>query len=169
MSSACSVRNLLLSVSFLAWNVGCSRTAAHIGTHNIGERVQLGPVVYTVLEAEWRDHLSTGSGESSPDKKYLLARLSITNASASPITIPLLQVINAKDQSFTEVADVQGLQDWLGLLRPIPPGGTEVGHAVFCISPGDYRLQLTDAGELDRETIALVTIPFRVDLPAQVQ
>ena len=49
----------------------------------MGERVQVGPLVYQVLESDWRSEL--GSGGRTPKDRYLFVKVSITNSSGSPV------------------------------------------------------------------------------------
>ncbi len=138
---------------------GCSRTAGNEPVFAMNDRLEVGPLVYTVFDADWRDHLPGGK---NPKNKFLIIRLSITNSGGRSITVPLLEVMNEKGDSAHEYVEVEGLEEWMGLLRPIEPAQTEIGRIVFDVPAGVHRLRLTDGGEAGHEKTALVEIPFRL-------
>jgi hypothetical protein len=138
--------------------VGC-RTARQEPLRAINDRIEVGSVIYTVFDAEWRDSLPGGK---YPKNKYLVIRLSMTNSGGRPVDVPLLELLNEKGEASPELLEIEGLDEWLGLLRSIDPAQSEVGRIVFDVPAGSYRLRLTDGGEVDMERTALVEIPYRL-------
>jgi hypothetical protein len=67
-----------------------------------------------------------------------------------------------------ELAEIEGVEEWLGVLRNISPAETIQGRIVFEFTPKNYLLRVTDAGEPDRERFAVVYIPLRLDQKAPV-
>ena len=130
----------------------------------MGERVQTGAIIYTVQEAEWKDQLSVGAETRTPKNRFLLIRLSITN-SGPDASLPLLSLEDEKHQSYAELTETAGLEDWLGLLRTIPSVGTDQGWILFDVPPATYRLRVTNGGDPEQEKVAMVEIPYRVSPP----
>ena len=83
-----------------------ARDASFIGTFRMGERVQVGPLVYQVLESDWRSEL--GSGGRTPKDRYLFVKMSITNSSGSPVSRYLASRLKAADKTYSEVIGGHG-------------------------------------------------------------
>src|SRR6476661_858772 len=100
MLSAKTARRVVLPATVLvlfcaAIVTGCSksRDASFIGTFRMGERVQLGPLVYQVLESDWRTEL--GGGGRTPKDRYLFVKVNITNTAGSAVAVPGLAIEGA--------------------------------------------------------------------------
>ena len=157
----------LLTVGFLALAflpAGCAsnRNGAARALRQMGEAIQVGPVVYIVLDAEWQQQLSGSGAPRLPKNNFLVLRLNVTNAGNRELTIPLLQLEDEKGAEHYEVSELAGLEEWLGLLRPIKPSDTVQGRIVFDVSPANYRLRVTDGGDPGEEVTALVEIPLKL-------
>jgi len=142
---------------------GCrkGRDASFIGTFPMGERVQVGPLVYQILDSSWRNEL--GSGGRTPKDRYLFVRMSITNSSGSPVSVPGL-TIEGGGKTFAEVSeDMDKVDNWFGLLRTIQPSQTEQGWIVFDAPMTAYKLNLSDGGEVGSEKSAHVDIPVSLE------
>jgi len=127
----------------------------------MGERVQLGPLVYQVLESDWRNEL--GADGRSPKDRYLFVKVSITNSSGSTISVPAF-TIEGNGKSFPEVTEqMDKVDNWLGLLRNIGGSQTEQGWAVFDAPMATYKLVATDGGEIGSERFAHVDIPVQLE------
>src|SRR6187401_183437 len=67
---------------------GCTQKAR---IFPMGEKVQVGGVIYTVLDAEWTGELDPGSPTArTPTHRYLLVHLSVNNAGSKEVNLPLL-------------------------------------------------------------------------------
>jgi hypothetical protein len=128
----------------------------------MGERVQVGPVIYTVLEADWHNDLGIGSKVRIPQGKFCVLRLTMTNAGNKEATVPLLHLEDEQHGSFLELTDGQGVEEWMGILRTLNPAETQQGRIVFDVRPGTYSLRVTDGAEPDRERTELVAIQFKI-------
>ena len=123
MLSAKTARRLILPAALLVlvcaiFASGCSKAqdASFIGTFHMGERVQVGPLVYQVLESDWRSEL--GSGGRTPKDRYMFVKLSITNTSGRPVSPGV--TIEGAGKTYTEVSeDMDKVDNWFGLLRNI--------------------------------------------------
>jgi hypothetical protein len=134
--------------------------ASFIGTFRMGERVQLGPLVYQVLESDWRAEL--GPGGRSPKDRYLFVRLSVTNSSGNTIAVPAL-TIEGGGKTYSEVTEnTDKVDNWLGLLRNVAASQSEQGWIVFDAPMAAYKLVLTE-GEVGQEKTAHVDIPVQLE------
>jgi hypothetical protein len=141
---------------------GCRKTkdASFIGTFRMGERVQMGPMVYQVLESDWRTEL--GSGGRTPKERYLFLRMNITNGDSSASTISTL-TLEGNGKTYSEVTeDMDKVDSWLGLLRNVGGSQTEQGWIVFDVPMGAYKLVITH-GDIGEEKIAHVDIPVQLE------
>ena len=127
----------------------------------MGERVQLGPLVYTVLEAEWLSQLGSPAKPRIPVNKFTLIRLTITNGGGKTVSITLLKLIDDKGNAHMELAEGEGVEEWIPILREIAPAETLQGRIVFDVPVGNYNLQATDGAELSSERTALIAIQAR--------
>jgi hypothetical protein len=163
----CASATLLLLVSILTAGLAlasCRRAkdASFIGTFHMGERVQAGPLIYTVLEAEWKTQLE-GSGRM-PANRFLFIRVSITNSSGSTVSAPAFILEGPDGKRYEEVTEGLGeVRDWLNILRTIAPAQTEQGYVIFDAPVSAYKLVMSDAGEVGNEKYAHVEIPVQLE------
>lgn len=144
-------------------NAGCGKgkDASLIGTFRMGERVQAGPIVYTVLESEWKTALSEGG--RAPAHRFLLLKVTLANGGARAVAVPGLRLRNSQGEEFPEQTEgLQDLPNWLGILRNLQPGQSESGYIVFDVPVAAYKLVVSDGGDIGSEKIAWIDIP--VDL-----
>ena len=136
---------------------GCTQKAR---IFPMGEKVQVGGVIYTVLDAEWTGELDPGSPTArTPTHRYLLVHLSVNNAGSKEVNLPLLNAVDSAGQEHLELSEGQGVVEWLGLLRPLNPTESKDGRIVFDIPMGAYNLRLSDGGDPESERTALVALP----------
>ena|ERR671912_2976983 len=155
---AAAILTIVCAVGFGACSK--SRDASFIGTFHMGEKVQIGPMVYQILESEWRTEL--GSGGRTPRDRYLFVRLSITNGSGSPAPVSTMTIEGA-GKTYSEVTeDMDKVDNWLGLLRNIGGSQTEQGWIVFDAPMAAYKLVITH-GEIGQEKYAHVDIPVQLE------
>lgn len=138
-------------------------------TRKMGELTPVGPVIYNVLETEWRNELGSAVTHSNPKDKFLIVRLSITNSGNQEIAIPLLSVEDIGGNSFMELSEVKGVGNWLGLLRVVSPAQTLQGVIVFDVPAKDYNLRVTDGGDLENERTALIELPLTLGGPGPIE
>jgi hypothetical protein len=92
----------------------------------MGERVQAGPLIYNVLEAEWKPQLE--SSGRAPKERFLFIKVSMTNSSGSSVSAPAFTLESSTGKTYEEVTEgLDGVTDWLGMLRTIAPAQTEQG------------------------------------------
>jgi len=130
----------------------------------MGELVQVGRLIYTVLETEWLSAL----GARVPKYKFLSVRMTINNSGNTERSVPLLEVLDAKDKVYLEESDGAGLDEWFGVLRNLAATETSQGRLLFDVPQGAYRLRVNDGGEPGSEVTALVDIPLQIKEDAHI-
>ena len=147
----------------LALLTGCRPQAPERLNYGMGERVEVGPLTYVIVESFWRTQLGELFQIRVPQQRFLLVRLSVTNGGGSDASVPLLQLDAPNGQSFKELEDGTGISGWLGLFRNVAPAQTQQGLIVFDVPLTSYRLRLPDASDTGYEKYAWVEIPLRLD------
>ncbi len=150
----------------LLLTVGCSKTdKGSDAVHPMGDRVQVGPLIYTVLEADWMNQLGSGANVRTPKNRFLVIRVAIENVGNKEITLPLLSVINSKKEETLELDNGEGVEEWLGLLRQMTPSNTVNGKIVFDVPSSEYSLRLTNGADPENEKFSYVGIPLKLATP----
>jgi hypothetical protein len=128
----------------------------------MGERVQAGPIIYTVLQAEWKTQLD-GNGRA-PKNRFLFLRVSITNSGGSKVSAPAFTLRAADGKTYEEVTEgLEGVNNWLNIFRTVEPAQTETGYVIFDAPMAAYKLVMSDAGEIGQEKYAYVDIPVELE------
>src|SRR5712692_5918560 len=154
-----SLRNVCLALGlvFAVWSTACSATkSGPRDQYRMGEKVQAGPLIYTVLETQWKSQLGELLTATVPNNRFLLVKISVTNSGGSEVMVPSLSLEDAGGRSYPEVSDGRGVPQWLGLLRRVSPAQTEQGNVAFDVPTAAYKLRLSDPNDLDRDKGALV-------------
>lgn len=136
------------------------RPQANRWPFQIGDLVVCGKLNYTVLEVEYKSQLGSGPIAQLARNIFIAIRMQITTSVAGTF-MPLLRLESEKEEFIGELDNASGLEGWLGSLRRLEPGTTEIGWIVFDTPPGKYGLWLSD-GVLEDEKKAAVLIPVQV-------
>lgn len=159
-----SIATALALACFLYGCGSSTKNSSSKRTYPMGEKVQVGSLVYTVLEADWKTQLTDAVGSKAPAHRYLFLNVSINNTGASEVAVPLLEIQNTAGQGTPEVSEgIDEVGEWMGLLRIIQPNQTLQGLMIFDVPVGAYKLKLTDGGDIESEKIALVEIPVSIN------
>ena len=134
----------------------------------MGDRVPLVPLTYTVVETAWQTQLGQGFKVRSPEHRFLLITLSVTNGGNGDVSIPLLNLEGPDGQTHQELANGEGVDNWFGLLRTVSPAETQQGRILFDVPLTSYKLRLP-SGDLSSDRAAWVQIPLHMDTDNQVQ
>ena len=145
----------VLGASLLS--TSCSRGGIPVRTYPMGERVQLGHLIYTVFETQWLTHLGEGPNERVPQHRYFLVRMSITNAGSAETMVPAMTLVEDGDVSHAELSNGESAPQWMGYLRLVKPAETAQGNILFDVPPKRYKLRITDETE---QRVGLVDIPL---------
>ena len=138
-------------------------------SYQMGEKIALGPFTYSVIQTVWRTQLGEGFKVRSPQQRFLLINISVTNGGGKEVALPLFKLENERGTSTMELDNTDGVPNSLGILRSVAPAETLQGALLFDVPLSAYRLQLTDGGEPGSEKTAWVEIPLRMDVDTDVQ
>jgi hypothetical protein len=130
----------------------------------MGQSVQVGPLTYNVLETKWKSQLGGGPSAKIPKNRFLVIKLTISNAASQTSSVPEMTLIGANGQTHQEITEgVESVPKWLGVLRNLSSVQTEEGAVVFDVPLGAYKLQVLDGGEIGSEKKALIEIPLQLE------
>ncbi|HXP86956.1 MAG TPA: DUF4352 domain-containing protein [Bryobacteraceae bacterium] len=145
---------------------GCSRQRSTQRDYNMGEKVLVGPLTYSINDATWKSELGQGFQVRTPNQRFLLVNLSVTNGGGQDASIPLLQLEGANGTTFQELTNGDGVDQYLGILRNIAPAETLQGRVLFDAPLTSYRLRLVDGGDPAFPKYAWVQIPLNLNADA---
>ena len=128
----------------------------------MGERVELGHIIYVVFETQWMTQLGSGADAKIPRNRYLLVRVSAANSGVAETIVPSMTLLDDDGKEYTELTDAEGAPHWLGVLRQARPAEAAQGNVVFDAPPRHYKLRLTDENE---QKIAFVDLPLSFEQP----
>lgn len=148
---------------------GCQTAQKARSDYSMGERVPVGQMTYSVIESAWRTQLGESFKIRTPENRFLIIKVSVTNGTGKDVSIPLLTLEGNNGQTFREIADGQGVDNWFGLLRTISPGQTQQGNVLFDVPLTSFKLRVPDVNETGFEGYASVQIPLRLDSEMPIQ
>jgi hypothetical protein len=154
--------------ALFATSCGSDEKSFPVRTYNLGERVQLGHIVYMVFETQWMTHMGEGPDARVPQHRFFLIRLSAVNSSNGDLTVPAFTIQDDNGNTYNELSDGTGVPQWAKYLRPVHPAESIQGNVLFDAPPRRYKLKLQDE---DSEKAALIDIPlnFGAETPDIVQ
>ena len=142
---------------------GCARPRETRTEFSMGERVRIGEMNYSVIQSAWRNQLGESFRVRSPERRFLLIKVSVTNGTGHDVSIPLLTLEGANGQTYREVANGEGVDNWFGVLRTISPGQTQQGNILFDVPLTSYKLRVPDIADAGLEKYVSVQIPLQLD------
>jgi hypothetical protein len=148
---------------------GCARPPENRSEYSMGERVIVGQMTYIVVESTWRNQLGESFQARSPQQRFLLLKISVTNGTGKEVSVPLLTLEGNNGQTYRELADGKGVDSWFGLLRTLSPGETQQGNILFDVPLTSYKLRLPDVTDPGLERFVSVQIPLRLDSDLPIQ
>jgi hypothetical protein len=147
---------------------GCNEQNSARLDYPMGEKVPLGPLTYDVIQSTWRNQLGEGLNIRSPQQRFLLITISVTNGGGKEVALPLFKLENDRGESVTESDNPEGVPNGIGILRSVTPAQTLQGSLLFDVPLASYKLILTDGGEPGLEKTAFVDVPLRMDVDTGV-
>lgn len=157
-----AVSAAIIAVAAL-WLAGCSKQASSNKLHSMGEEIATGQLVYLVTQTTWSDQLDGQNGLRVPANKFLLVNVTVKNAGRETAGVPLLTLVDANGKEYMELDNGDGVTQWLGALRTLADGATESGNLLFDVPQGSYTLRLSSGGDVEKESTALVNLPYNVE------
>jgi hypothetical protein len=123
----------------------------------MGERVELGHIIYTVFETQWMTQIGSGLDAKIPQNRFFLVRLSAANSGIAEVLAPAMTAVDDDGKAYAEFSNGEGAPNWLGILRQVKPNEAAQGSVVFDVPPRHYKLRLTDENE---QKTAFVDLPL---------
>jgi len=156
------VIGLAAFVIFLS-SCGQSKDKA-VKVYDMGSRVEVGHLIYTVFETEWLPQIGAGDTARVPKNRFFLVRLSAVNSASEDLDVPNVSLVDDQGNTVDELQDGDQVPQWIGFVRKVKPADSISGNVVFDATPKHYRLRVVDE---DDEKAAMVDIPlnFNADLP----
>jgi hypothetical protein len=153
---------VLLAACALALS-GCQKSAAPERVGAMGAQLAVGQLTYTAVETEWRDSIETSKGPRTPKNRFLLVNVTVLNTSSEQKAAPLLQVVDATGGVHAEIADGDGVTDWMGYLRLLQPRESRAGRLLFDVPQGACKLRVSSGGDPESEQTALIDLPLQIN------
>jgi hypothetical protein len=147
---------LLSAVLALA---GCGSRTPEIRTFSLGERAQVGPLIYNAFDTQWLVSLGEGPSARVPQNRFLLVKMTVVNGGTADASIPSVSLVDDSGQTYSELSSGDGIPNWMGVLRKLHPAETGQGNIAFDVPPKHYKLRVAD----EADQYALVDIPLRFD------
>jgi len=142
-----------LSLAMLVLSPGCSRKK-EVRIVTMGEKAEIGPFIYQAIETRWPMSVE---GRTPKDRLFII-RVSVLNKGAGEMTIPGFEVLDDAGNSFPEVVDGTGIDQWLGVSRKLQPANTDQGNIIFDVPPKHYRLRVAD----ENDSFMYIDIPLNL-------
>jgi hypothetical protein len=157
--------SLALGASLLS--VGCRNTVMSHADYQMGERIPAGPLTYNVVEKVWRSQLGEMFQTRTPQNRFLLITISVTNGGGGDVSVPLMQLEGTDGKVYPELENGDGVDNWLGILRTVSPAQTQQGRILFDVPLGAYRLRLSDGDSVNGRYV-YAQIPLQIDADPSV-
>ncbi|MGD0498054.1 MAG: DUF4352 domain-containing protein [Bryobacteraceae bacterium] len=142
----------------------CSQSKTKLHLYSMGQRVEIGHIIYTVLETQWLTQIGEGVNAKVPQNRFFLVRLSAANSGNEKLSVPAISVEDDSGKSYQELPNGDGIPQWVSMLREIKPAESLQGNVAFDAPPGHYKMLLSDE---DQTNTAYVDIPltFNAETP----
>jgi hypothetical protein len=119
-----------------------------------GEKVTVGPLVYSVIDSQVLTQLGDDPGTArTPQNRFYIMTVSVSNSSSEDTPIPGLTLVDDAGKEYPEAADGTNVPNWLGVVRKAGAAQTEQGNVLFDAPAQHYRLRLTD--ETDAKELSI--------------
>ncbi len=135
--------------------------------YQMGERIPAGPLTYNVVEKVWRSQLGEMFQTRTPQNRFLLITISVTNGGGGDVSVPLMQLEGTDGKVYPELENGDGVDNWLGILRTVSPAQTQQGRILFDVPLGAYRLRLSDGDSVNGRYV-YAQIPLQIDADPSV-
>jgi hypothetical protein len=147
----------LLLAAFSLGSCVKSSEQATTHTYGMGDKATVGHVVFTVFETQWMTQFGHGPTARVPGHRFLLIRLSAFNGGGEEVMLPGFTLVDDKGEIFFELTNGEQAPNWMGYLRRLRPNESGQGNVLFDVSPGRYKLKVTDETE---QRAAFIDLPL---------
>jgi hypothetical protein len=155
----------LAVLAVLASQTACLKPPP-VNVFRLGEKVQVGPLIYNVFETKWEGQIGEGPQARMPTHRFLKLHLTVVNSGAEVLSMPPLRLIDEAGRNYDESMEGQGLPQWVGMIRNVKPANTLEGYALFDVEPKSYQLKLDDGSESGKVTMVDLPLQFEAKKPS---
>ena len=122
--------------------------ATSLGTFNMGEKAQVGPVTYTVFDSKWELSLGEQPTPRIPTNRFFILNISAVNTAGTTVSIPTFSLVDDNGQVYPELDNGEGVKK---TKRNIPEAheeheGREDGFQILSETPKPVSEVLRRAG-----------------------
>ncbi|MCU1260437.1 MAG: hypothetical protein JWO80_3322 [Bryobacterales bacterium] len=155
---------VFLFVSLALAATGCTSLTkgGDVGTFKIGDRAQVGWLIYNVIDTQWDVKLGLGPAPRIPKSRFFIVNMTVVNSGPTDQTIPTFNLVDDQGESHPELDNGENVPDWMGVVRKVRPAESFQGNIVFDVPPKHYRLKLTEESE---QKYAWIEIPLDFGVP----
>jgi Domain of unknown function (DUF4352) len=129
---------------------------AEVGTFNMGERAQIGPLIYTVFDSQWAISLGEQPTPRIPTNRFFILNLSVVNSGSQASSVPTFTLIDDAGQAYQELDNGEGVQNWLGFVRRVRPAESSQGTIIFDVPQKRFKLRVAD----EEDHFGYINIPL---------
>jgi Domain of unknown function (DUF4352) len=130
--------------------------ATSLGTFNMGEKAQVGPVTYTVFDSKWELSLGEQPTPRIPTNRFFILNISAVNTAGTTVSIPTFSLVDDNGQVYPELDNGEGVKNWLGFVRRVRPAESAQGTIVFDVPQKRLKLRVAD----EEDHFAMINIPL---------
>jgi Telomeric repeat-binding factor 2. len=149
-------------VTLLAAQLACVKPPP-VSVYRMGDKVQVGPLIYNVFEAKWLPQIGEGPEARTPAHRFLILHLMVVNGGAETQSVQSFQLVDASGQVFQESIEGKDVPHWLGIVRNVRPADTLDGSVVFDVEPKTYKLRLDDGSGSGGGQMVELPLQFEVN------
>jgi hypothetical protein len=142
----------------------CTDRAAsgEIGTYMMGEKAQVGSLIYTVVDSQWAISLGEPPAQRIPADRFLMVNISVVNSGKDPISVPTFTLTDASGKSYPELGSGEGVPNWMGVFRKVAPAEASQGIVLFDVPQKEFKLRVADDSD---QRYAMIRIPLVLGEP----
>ncbi len=122
----------------------------------MGERAQVGSLIYTVFDTQWAISLGEQPNQRIPKNRFFIVNFSVVNSGNQSASVPTLSLVDDAGVIYQEVENVEGAPNWLGPIRTVRPADSVQGTVVFDVPTERFKLRISD----EEDRFAYVAIPL---------
>ncbi len=150
----------LALLTLLAAQLACLKPAP-VNVFRMGDKVQVGPLIYNVFETKWLPQIGEGPEARTPAHRFLILHLTVVNGGAEPLSVQSFQLVDGSGQVYQESIEGKDVPHWLGIARTVKPADTLDGSVVFDVEPKTYKLRLDDGS--GSGVVQMVELPLQFE------
>jgi hypothetical protein len=149
---------MAVCLSFSCFSCRDQVRSGEVGIFKMGERAQIGPLIYSVLDTQWSIGIGEGPMARIPSNRFLMVNVSVVNSGGKEdATVPTFTLIDEAGKGYPELDNGEGVKDWMGFIRKIRPAESAQGLILFDVPQKAFKLRVADDGD---QHYGYITIPL---------